>query len=195
MHRQIVMRAAVWVMVLYGGWACATQPRSAALEAAFDPLQYPGDAALTCDVIGRATAQRVALVFTGTDSAPAMQRRITAVFDGAGAPRMLEVLAPQPGRTPPRAHWIRVSFQPDLGGSHAVVDSGGGADFISIMQSADAAAQPLDSIALTRVKALMGRLWARRCNLRHGAAPRSGEPAVVSGMGARIRTGTPSGAV
>lgn len=168
LHMLKISRGAVLLGIAYAGLACTPQHRASAERAGFDPLEYPGDSALTCEVIGAGGSTHVALQFTGTDSSPILQRRITAVFDARGRPRLLDLLVPEPRRTPPRAHWLRVQFQPDVVGSHAVVDSGGGESFRSIMRAADAAAQPMGGGEMARAQSFMSRLWARRCNVSQG---------------------------
>lgn len=147
--------------------ACA-RSQSESPRAAFDPLDYPGDSALTCDAIPAGGTTAVALQFTGVEASPTLQRRITAIFDADGSPRVMDLLVPEPDRRPPRAHWLRVRFQPERDGSHAVVDSGGGESFRSMIQAADAAAKPMNVSDMSRAEAYMGRLWARRCNGERG---------------------------
>lgn len=147
--------------------ACA-RSQSEPPRAEFDPLDYPGDSALTCDAITAGGTKTVALQFTGVEASPTLQRRITAIFDADGSPRVMDLLVPEPGRRPPRAHWLRVQFQPAPDGSHAVVDSGGGESLQSIMRAADAAATPLGESEMNRAEAYMRRLWTRQCNGERG---------------------------
>lgn len=168
-HMQKISRGAAFLLLAYTAFACTPRHRSSAERPAFDPLEYPGDSALTCRVMAARGSRNVMLYFTGRDSSPTMQRQITAVFDAVGGPRLLDLTVPEPGRKPPRAHWLRVQFQPEVAGSRTVVDSGGGESIQSIIQAADAAAQPMGPGEITGAQSFMRRLWARRCNFSQGA--------------------------
>jgi hypothetical protein len=163
-----ISRGAVLVGLAYVGLACTPQSSASAERASFDPLDYPGDSALTCHVVSAGGTTDVALQFTGVEPSPTLQRRITAVFDAAGRPHLMDLMVPEPGRTPPRAHWLRVQFRPDLVGSHAVVDSGGGESLQGIIRAADAAAKPMGESEMGQAQSYMTRLWARRCNVNQG---------------------------
>lgn len=174
MRHHSIFHVPAYLAFLLVASGCAHRTSPSPETVAFDPLRYPGDSALTCDVLRPPSASTIALQFTGTDSAPAMQRRITAVFDLDGTPLSLSLLAPQPGQTPPRAHLVNVRFHPEASGVRTEMVAEPSGSLESIVGAASAAVTHVDSGGIAQAREFMKRLWGRRCAMRIGAHPPAG---------------------
>lgn len=136
---------------------------------AFDPLEYPGDTALSCRAEPPSAPSRtIRLSYMGVDSLFQNRRIVTAVFDSTGKPHALDLLVPKPSQSPPQAHQYVVEFMPRERGRHLVINALPDRPFAESIQAAVDGATVLSQAEIDRARMFADRLWKRRCNLQVG---------------------------